>query len=111
MQVNTKTNEKSQQDDDGIGSLPDTPTESSNSKSLSLSRAPMEDINGIPPDDGISTSSEGVAGSGLGPAHSVGEQVSVSSEPSCEASKLCTGMVSRAIEKLKEETDKKNENC
>jgi len=111
LQVNTKTNEKSQQDDDGIGSLPDTPTESSNSKSLSLSRAPMEDINGIPPDDGISTSSEGVAGSGSGPADSVGEQVTVSSEPSCEASKLCTGMVSRAIEKLKEETDKKNENC
>merc|ERR1711892_1176539 len=60
--VNNAPNESSQQDDDGIGSLPNTPTDLGKSKSLSISNKPIksDDADSIPTDDGIYTSSEEV---------------------------------------------------
>merc|ERR1711892_825136 len=60
--VNTLPNESNQQDDDGIGSLPNTPTDLGKSKSLSISNKPIksDDADSIPTDDGIYTSSEEV---------------------------------------------------
>jgi len=60
--VNTPPNESNQQDDDGIGSLPNTPTDLGKSKSLSISNKPIksDDADSIPTDDGIYTSSEEV---------------------------------------------------
>merc|ERR1712088_413497 len=60
---NLKVNvEASQQDDDGIGSLPITPTDLvGKTKSLSLLKKPVKcegDTESIPTDDGIYTSSE-----------------------------------------------------
>ena len=68
---NLKVNiEVSQQDDDGIGSLPITPTDLvGKTKSLSLLKKPLNikcegDSESIPTDDGIYTSSEEVVTSG-----------------------------------------------
>merc|ERR1712106_478161 len=60
--VNTPPSESNQQDDDGIGSLPNTPTDLGKSKSLSISNKPIksDDADSIPTDDGIYTSSEEV---------------------------------------------------
>jgi len=59
--VNNAPNESNQQDD-GIGSLPNTPTDLGKSKSLSISNKPIksDDADSIPTDDGIYTSSEEV---------------------------------------------------
>jgi len=60
--VDKAPNESSQQDDDGIGSLPNTPTDLGKSKSLSISNKPIkcDDADSIHTDDGIYTSSEEV---------------------------------------------------
>ena len=60
--VDNAPNESSQQDDDGIGSLPNTPTDLGKSKSLSISNKPIkcDDADSIHTDDGIYTSSEEV---------------------------------------------------
>jgi len=59
--VNSSLNESNQQDD-GIGSLPNTPTDLGKNKSLSVSNKPIksDDADSIPTDDGIYTSSEEV---------------------------------------------------
>merc|ERR1719233_292888 len=60
--VDNAPNESSQQHDDGIGSLPNTPTDLGKSKSLSISNKPIkcDDADSIHTDDGIYTSSEEV---------------------------------------------------
>jgi len=60
--VGNAPNESNQQDDDGIGSLPNTPTDLGKIKSLSISNKPIksDDADSIPTDDGIYTSSEEV---------------------------------------------------
>lgn len=60
--VSNAPNESNQQDDDGIGSLPNTPTDLGKIKSLSISNKPIksDDADSIPTDDGIYTSSEEV---------------------------------------------------
>jgi len=60
--VDNAPNESSHQDDDGIGSLPNTPTDLGKSKSLSISNKPIkcDDGDSIHTDDGIYTSSEEV---------------------------------------------------
>ena len=62
MTVDNAPNESSHQDDDGIGSLPNTPTDLGKSKSLSISNKPIkcDDGDSIHTDDGIYTSSEEV---------------------------------------------------
>merc|ERR1719481_1781659 len=59
--VNNAPNESNQQDD-GIGSLPNTPTDLGRSKNLSISNKPIkcDDADSIHTDDGIYTSSEEV---------------------------------------------------
>jgi len=60
--VNASPTDSNQQDDDGIGSLPNTPTDLGKSKSLTISNKPIisDDADSIPTDDGIYTSSEEV---------------------------------------------------
>lgn len=60
--VSNAPNESNLQDDDGIGSLPNTPTDLGKIKSLSISNKPIksDDADSIQTDDGIYTSSEEV---------------------------------------------------
>ena len=63
VNVDTRNNDTSNysQDDDGIGSLPITPTDLGKNKSLSVSKKQIKcdgDTESIPTDDGIYTSSE-----------------------------------------------------
>ena len=129
LKKNLKVNvEVSQQDDDGIGSLPITPTDLvGKTKSLSLLKKPDGDNESIPTDDGIFTSSEdradclcdagSVSSEDCQDGHSsssVSRQdnnANVKSKQAADSAndtklinmvnKVCSGSVSRGIEKFK----------
>ena len=129
IKKNLKVNvEVSQQDDDGIGSLPITPTDLvGKTKSLSLLKKPVTETDSIPTDDGIYTGSEDRAdclcdaGSfssedcqDVHSSSSVSRQdnnANVKSKQAADSAndtklinmvnKVCSGSVSRGIEKFK----------
>merc|ERR1711874_158942 len=125
---NRKRFEVSQQDDDGIGSLPITPTDLvGKTKSLSLLKKPVTETDSIPTDDGIYTGSEdradclcdagSVSSEDCQDVHSsssVSRQdnnANVKSKQAADSAddtklinmvnKVCSGSVSRGIEKFK----------
>ena len=129
IKKNLKVNvEVSQQDDDGIGSLPITPTDLvGKTKSLSLLKKPVTETDSIPTDDGIYTGSEdradclcdagSVSSEDCQDVHSsssVSRQdnnANVKSKQAADSAndtklinmvnKVCSGSVSRGIEKFK----------
>jgi len=99
------------QDDDGIGSLPITPTDLGKNKSLSVLKKPInEDRDAIATDDGIFTSSEetisfaprpGCCNESVSSEDGNDSNGNIRRPPLSQDTQVCSGSVSRGLEKFK----------
>lgn len=123
MDAKTDPDNGASLDDDGFGSLPITPTDLGRSKVLSLARRPEaetdKDSDSLAADDGIYTSSEETISSAAvrrscesvsdaGDPDRASVASSVSEEGGAkisQVSKVCSGSVSRGLEKFKKGKD------